>query len=255
MSLSLNELIDLAKTYEEALPSFPKNGRVESGPMAQWIDHTLLKPEATPTQIRVLCRDALQFEFASVCINPLFVKYAASELAGSTVKVCTVVGFPLGAVPTRTKVLETNLAIRQGAVEIDMVIPIGMLKGGQTRKVLTDVSDVVEAAHARGAIVKVILEMALLTRYEKILGCLLSQAAEADFVKTSTGFGPGGATLEDVELMRRVVGPVDCMGVKAAGGIRTLSDALAMLQAGANRLGTSSGVKLVKESEGAYERG
>jgi deoxyribose-phosphate aldolase len=253
MSLSLNELIDLAKTYEEALPPFPKNGRVESGPMAQRIDHTLLKPEATPTQVRVLCRDAVQYEFSTVCVNPLYVKSAVRDLAGSPVKVCTVVGFPLGAVPTRTKVLETNLAIRQGAAEIDMVIPIGMLKGGQARKVLADVSGVVDAAHARGAIVKVILEMALLSRYEKILGCLISRTVEADFVKTSTGFGPGGATVEDVELMRRVVGPVDCMGVKAAGGIRTLSDALAMLQAGANRLGTSSGVKLVQESEGAYE--
>jgi deoxyribose-phosphate aldolase len=253
MSFSLNELIDLAKTYEEALPPFPTNGRVETGPMARWIDHTLLKPEATPVQVRVLCRDARKFEFASVCVNPLFVKYAARDLAGSAVKVCTVVGFPLGAVPTHTKVIETNLAIRQGAVEIDMVVPIGMLKGGQARKVLADVSGVVEAAHARGTVVKVILEMALLSRYEKILGCLLSQAAGADFVKTSTGFGPGGARVEDVELMRRVVGPVDCMGVKAAGGIRTLSDAIAMLQAGANRLGTSSGVKLVQESEGAYE--
>ena len=253
MSFSLNELIDLTKTYEEGLPPFPLNGRVETGPMAQRIDHTLLKADATPTQLRMLCRDAVQFEFATVCINPLFVKSAVRDLAGSAVKVCTVVGFPLGAVPTRTKVLETNLAIRQGAVEIDMVIPIGMLKGGQARKVFADVSAVVEAAHARGAIVKVILEMALLSRYEKILGCLVSRAAEADFVKTSTGFGPGGATVKDVELMRRVVGPVDCMGVKAAGGIRTLSDALAMLQAGANRLGTSSGVKLVQESEGAYE--
>jgi len=201
----------------------------------------------------VLCRDALQFSFASVCVNPLFVKNAARDLADSNVRVCTVVGFPLGAVPTRTKVLETNLAIRQGALEIDMVIPIGMLKGGQTRKVFADVDGVVEAAHARGAAVKVILEMALLSRYEKILGCLLSRAAGADFVKTSTGFGPGGATVDDVELMRRVVGPVDRMGVKAAGGIRTMADAIAMLQAGANRLGTSSGVKLVQESEGAYE--
>lgn len=253
MSLSLNELIDLAKTYEQALPPFPDNGRVESGQMAQLIDHTLLKPDATPTQVRVLCRDAIEYEFASVCVNPIFVEFAANDLAGSAVKVGTVIGFPLGAVPTRTKILETNLAIRQGAVEIDMVISIGMLKGGQARKVFTDVSRVVEAAHSQGAMVKVILEMALLSRYEKILACLISRAAEADFVKTSTGFGPGGARVEDVELMRRVVGPVNCMGVKAAGGIRTLSDAAAMLQAGANRLGTSSGVKLVQESEGAYE--
>lgn len=250
MDTSLNQWIDLAKTYEQNLPPFPENGRVEPGDLAQWIDHTLLKPEATPTQVRALCRDARKAHFAAVCINPIFVRTARRILSGSEVKLCTVVGFPLGAVPTRTKVVETNQAIRQGAQEIDMVIAIGLLKGGQTRKVYDDVRGVVTAAHDRGAIVKVILEMALLTPYEKVLACLLCRAAEADFVKTSTGFGPGGATVEDVELMRRVVGGIDQMGVKAAGGIRTLNDALAMLRAGANRLGTSAGVKLVAEKAG-----
>jgi deoxyribose-phosphate aldolase len=248
MDFNQNEFVEQAKTYEQRLPPFPENGCVSAGRLAQWIDHTLLKPEATPDQIKALCKDALQYQFASVCINPIYVKLAAPLLAGSSVKVCTVVGFPLGAVPTRTKVFETRQAMRQGAAEIDMVIAVGLLKSGHIRLVLDDIHAVVEAAHSKGQIVKVILEMALLNRYEKIMGCLLAQAAGAEFVKTSTGFGPGGATQEDVELMRRVVGPVDQMGVKAAGGIRTLADAMNMLEAGATRLGTSAGVKLALES-------
>jgi deoxyribose-phosphate aldolase len=248
MTVTLKELIELAKTYEQTLPPFPENGRVEAGALAQWIDSTILKPEATPAQVETLCEDARRYQFAAVCVNPIYVKTAAALLNQSGVKVCTVVGFPLGAVPTRTKVFEARQAIRQGAAEIDMVIPVGMIKGGKVQVVLDDIQAVVDATHERGQAVKVILEMALLSRYEKILGCLLCQAAGAEFVKTSTGFGPGGATAEDVELMRRVVGPVDRMGVKAAGGIRTLADALAMLQAGATRLGTSAGVKLAQES-------
>lgn len=248
MDFNKNEFVAQAKAYEQRLPPFPEHGCVPAGRLAQWIDHTLLKPEATPDQVKTLCKDARQYQFASVCINPIYVKLSASLLADSGVKVCTVVGFPLGAVPTLTKVFETRQAIRQGAHEIDMVIPVGLLKAGQAQKVLDDITAVSAAVHAKGAILKVILEMALLNRAEKILACLLCEAAGADFVKTSTGFGPGGATVEDVELMRRVVGPVDQMGVKAAGGIRTLADALAMLQAGATRLGTSAGVKLVQES-------
>jgi len=248
MNTHLSELLERAHAYESALPPFPANGRVASGNLAQWIDSTILKPEATPAQISALCSDAARYHFAAVCINPLFVRAAHRQLGDSGVKLCTVVGFPLGAVPTRTKVFETNQAIRQGAQEIDMVIPVGLLKDGQTAALLADIEGVVQAAHAKGAIAKVILEMALLSPFEKILACLLCQAAGADFVKTSTGFGPGGASVADVELMRRVVGPVDAMGVKAAGGIRTLADALAMLQAGATRLGTSAGVKLVQVS-------
>jgi len=248
MNTHLSELLERAHAYESALPPFPANGRVAPGNLAQWIDSTILKPEATPAQISALCSDAARYHFAAVCINPLFVRAAHRQLGDSGVKLCTVVGFPLGAVPTRTKVFETNQAIRQGAQEIDMVIPVGLLKDGQTAALLADIEGVVQAAHAKGAIAKVILEMALLSPFEKILACLLCQAAGADFVKTSTGFGPGGASVADVELMRRVVGPVDAMGVKAAGGIRTLADALAMLQAGATRLGTSAGVKLVQES-------
>ncbi len=248
MPVSLSELLDRARSYETNLPAFPANGRVPAGSLAQWIDSTILKPEATPEQIGALCSDAVRHQFAAVCVNPLYVRIAHRFLGDSAIRLCTVVGFPLGAVPTRTKVFETNQAIRQGAHEIDMVIPVGLLKAGQAASVLADIEGVVQAAHAKGARVKVILEMALLNQAEKILACLLCQAAGADFVKTSTGFGPGGATAADVELMRRVVGPIDAMGVKAAGGIRTLADAQSMLQAGATRLGTSAGVKLVQES-------
>ena len=217
--------------------------------MAAWIDHTLLKPEATPEQVEILCAEARQYEFASVCINPVYVPLAHRALAGSPVLVCTVVGFPLGATLSEAKGEETRLAIEAGAKEIDMVIPVGLLKAGQYEAVSADVRRIVEISHARSAQVKVILEMVLLTHFEKIIGCLICQAAGADFVKTSTGFGPGGATLEDVDLMRRVVRPE--MGVKAAGGVRTLADAQAMLRAGATRLGSSSGVKIVQELEQA----
>ena len=207
--------------------------------MAAWIDHTLLKPEAKPAQIVQLCEEARAYEFYSVCINPLYVGLASQALAGSPVLVCTVVGFPLGATPTRVKVYETRTCLESGAREIDMVIPVGLLRAGEYEAVLEDIQAVVESAHAMGALVKVILEMALLNRKEKIAGCLISQAAGAEFVKTSTGFGPGGATLADVELMRRVVGSQ--MGVKAAGGVRSLADARAMLAEWGNPPGKQRG--------------
>lgn len=248
MNQQISNLTTLAREYENQLPDLRlPAAHPASRPMAAWIDHTLLKPEATPEQVENLCAEARQYKFASVCINPIYVPLAHRALTGGPVLVCTVVGFPLGATLTEAKGEETRLAIEAGASEIDMVIPVGLLKGGQYEAVAADVRRIVEISHARGALVKVILEMALLTRFEKIMGCLICQAAGADFVKTSTGFGPGGATLEDVELMRRVVGPE--MGVKAAGGVRTLSDAQAMLQAGATRLGSSSGVKIVQELE------
>jgi deoxyribose-phosphate aldolase len=215
--------------------------------MASWIDHTLLKPDATPAQITRLCEEARAYDFFSVCINPLYVGLAHQELAGSPVQVCTVVGFPLGASPTRVKVYETRACLEKGAREIDMVIPVGLLRAGEYDAVLEDIQAVTETAHAMNALVKVILEMALLNEKEKIAGCLISQAAGAEFVKTSTGFGPGGATLGDVELMRRVVGPH--IGVKAAGGVRSLADARAMLAAGATRLGSSAGVIIMQQLE------
>jgi deoxyribose-phosphate aldolase len=215
--------------------------------IAHLIDHTLLKPEATVQQIAQLCHEALLYRFASVCINPAHVKLAAQLLQNSDVKVCTVVGFPLGATSTEAKVFETEQALIDGATEIDMVINIGALKGGDDTLVERDIAAVVETAHRHGALVKVIIEAALLTDEEKVRACQLAKKAGADFVKTSTGFSSGGATIEDVALMRRTVGPN--VGVKAAGGIRTLADAQNMISAGATRLGVSAGVKIIQEAQ------
>jgi deoxyribose-phosphate aldolase len=212
------------------------------------IDHTLLKPEATPDQVAQLCYEARKHGFASVCVNPTHVRLCAQLLRGSPVKVCTVVGFPLGATPPEVKSFETQQAIDDGAGEIDMVINIGAVKSKDYEHAARDVVSVVRAAHAKGAIVKVIIEAALLTDEEKIAACLICKEAGADFVKTSTGFGPGGATVADVALMRKVVGPG--MGVKAAGGIRNLADAQKMVEAGANRIGASAGIKILAEASG-----
>jgi len=212
--------------------------------IASLIDHTLLRPEATRVDILQLCREAREYEFASVCVNPYWVPLAAAELAASQVKVCTVVGFPLGATSTEAKVAETEAALAAGAQEIDMVQNIGALRGGDRQAVQQDIEAVVMVAHRAGAIVKVILETALLDDDQKTAACLLAKAAGADFVKTSTGFGPSGATVHDVELMRRTVGPV--MGVKASGGVRTLDDLNKMVAAGATRIGASASVKIVE---------
>ena len=212
--------------------------------IAALIDHTLLKPEATADDIRKVCAEARQYHFASVCVNPYWVRLVAEELVGSTVKVCSVVGFPLGASATQIKVAETAAAIRDGAQEIDMVLNIGALRGGDHDAVRADIHSVVEIAHACGAIVKVILETALLNDEQKVAASLLAKEAGADFVKTSTGFGPSGATAADVALMRRTVGSE--MGVKASGGVRTLEDLRAMAAAGANRVGASASVKIVE---------
>ncbi len=219
--------------------------------IAAMIDHTLLKPEATPDQIAQLCYEARKHNFASVCVNSTHVKLCAQLLKGSPVKVCTVVGFPLGANPPEVKAFETQQAIDEGATEIDMVINIGAIKSKDWEHAARDVRAVVRAAHANGAIVKVIIEAALLTDEEKVAACLISKEAGADFVKTSTGFGPGGATAADVALMRKVVGPG--LGVKAAGGIRNLLDAQKMIEAGASRIGASAGVKILAEAGGAAQ--
>ncbi len=210
------------------------------------IDHTLLKPEANRPQIEKLCQQARQYRFAAVCVNPWWVRLAAAELQGSAVKVASVIGFPLGANTTDVKVAEAERAMADGALELDMVINLGALKSGDPDAAREDIGGVARAAHAAGAILKVIIEAAVLDEAEKVLACRLAQEACADFVKTSTGFGPGGATVEDVALMRATVGPA--MGVKAAGGIRSLDDALKMVRAGANRIGTSSGVRIVEEA-------
>ncbi|WP_234697264.1 deoxyribose-phosphate aldolase [Candidatus Chrysopegis kryptomonas] len=211
--------------------------------IAKLIDHTLLKPEATPKDIEKLCLEAIQYQFASVCVNPCYVKLASEILKGRKVKVCTVIGFPLGANRTETKVFETEKAIDDGAQEVDMVMNIGMLKGGYYEYVEQDIRAVVNVAHKRDVLVKVILETALLTDEEKVKACLLAKRANADFVKTSTGFSKGGATAGDVALMRRVVGTA--MGVKASGGIRSYEEALQMIKSGADRIGASASVKIV----------
>jgi deoxyribose-phosphate aldolase len=211
--------------------------------LASLIDHTLLKPEASREEIERLCREAAQFCFASVCVNPTWVSLCAERLRDSGVKVCTVVGFPLGAHLPDVKAFETRRAIEQGAQEIDMVVNVGALKSKDYRLVEDDIRGVVRIA-GRDTVVKVILETALLDRDEKVMGATLAKAAGADFVKTSTGFGPGGATVEDVRLLREVVGPE--IGVKASGGIRTQEEAQAMIAAGATRIGASASVKIVR---------
>lgn len=211
--------------------------------VAAMIDHTLLKPDATRDQIVKLCEEAKQYNFASVCVNPANVSLAASLLKGTPVKVCTVIGFPLGATTPTAKAMETRDAIANGATEVDMVINVGALKSGDYDLVKRDIEAVVDAARGK-AIVKVILETALLTDEEKVKACLLAKIAGADFVKTSTGFGPGGATVEDIRLMRKVVG--SDMGVKASGGIRNLESARKMIEAGASRIGASASVAIVK---------
>jgi len=217
--------------------------------LARFIDHTLLRADATYSDIDKLCDEAAQFHFASVCVNPIFVRRCAARLAGSSSVVCTVVGFPLGATPGENKALESRRAIRDGAREIDMVIAIGALKSGDYGYVEKDIRTVAEAAHDGGAILKVILETALLTDEEKVAGCVAARKARADFVKTSTGFSTGGATAHDVELMAQAVERK--LGVKAAGGIRSAEDAQRLIAAGATRIGASVGVKIVKEARGA----
>jgi deoxyribose-phosphate aldolase len=207
------------------------------------IDHTLLRADATKAEITKLTEEAKKYSFASVCVNPTWVAYSAEQLAGSTVKVCTVIGFPLGASTTETKAFEAKDAIASGATEVDMVINIGDLKDGNDQLVEKDIQAVVEAAAGK-ALVKVIIEASLLTDDEKVRACQLSAKAGADFVKTSTGFSTGGATAEDVALMRKTVG--DKLGVKASGGIRSLADMEKMIAAGASRIGASSGVKIME---------
>jgi deoxyribose-phosphate aldolase len=219
-----------------------------AGTVAAMIDHTLLKPDATRADIEKLCREAAEFHFATVCINPTWVKPAAQLLRGSGVGVCTVVGFPLGATSADVKHYETRRVIFDGAAEVDMVINIGALKSGDLQTVERDIAAVVGPCREANVISKVIIEAALLNDEEKIAACTLSKAAGADFVKTSTGFASGGATAHDVALMRRVVGAD--MGVKAAGGVRDYEGLKAMVAAGASRVGASAGVKIVQESTG-----
>ncbi len=213
--------------------------------MAKLIDHTQLKPEATSAQIATLCEEALTHRFASVCVNPAYVEQCANLLVESGVKVCTVIGFPLGATTTATKCYEVRNAIENGATEVDMVLRIGALKEGAIEVVAADIAEVARTAHESNVMLKVIFETALLNEREKVAASLAARSAGADFVKTSTGFSSGGATVEDVTLMRRVVG--DALGVKASGGVKDFVGALAVVHAGATRIGASAGVKIVQE--------
>ena len=239
----------------QAISNIVKNGaeRISAGrgignelqdiALARMIDHTILKPDATEDEITKICEEAKQFNFASVCVNLSYVSLCTKILSGTQVKVCTVVGFPLGATSTATKRAEAEEALNLGAEEIDMVINIGKLKSGDYRYVFNDINQVVLAGKQKNAVTKVIIETALLTDEEKVKACLISKEAKADFVKTSTGFSKGGATAGDVALMRYVVG--SSVGVKASGGVRTIEDAEEMIKSGADRIGASASVKIV----------
>lgn len=243
--MEMKQILSLAEELQNHLPVPTPTPYTLDAAMAKFIDHTILKPEATPQQVAAVCAEARQYQFAAVCVNPIFVPQCADLLAGSGVAVCSVVGFPLGADPGAVKAAEAKDAIAHGAVEIDMVLAVGMLKGGMFDVVFSDIRAVAEACHEEGALLKVIFETCLLDQREKIIASLLCKEAGADFVKTSTGFNKAGATVEDIRLMRGVVGTQ--MGVKAAGGVRSLADAQAMLDAGANRLGSSAGVAIMKD--------
>jgi deoxyribose-phosphate aldolase len=243
----ITEILALAKTYHQELPPPPPALNPPLGKeIAGWIDHTLLRPDTTAAQIRSLCDEARQYNFAGVCVNSFYVPLAVELLRETRIAVFATIGFPLGAHPTTVKVFETLTCVNAGAEEIDMVMNIGALKGEAYGLVLNDIQTVAQAAHNQGAALKVILETGMLNRWEKICACLICKAAGVDFVKTSTGLGYGGATVEDVDLMSRVVGPE--VKVKASGGIRSYADALAMIQTGASRIGTSAGVRIVEEA-------
>ena len=218
------------------------------------IDHTILKPEASRADVQKLCEEARQYHFYSVCVNPTYVRQVKNALRGSDVKVCAVVGFPLGAQPPESKAMEARRAIREGAKEIDMVINVGAMKSGDEKLVYRDILAVAEACRDGSALLKVILETSLLTDTEKVKVCEMSMKAGAHFVKTSTGFGSAGAKIEDVSLMARTVAPKN-LGVKASGGIKSYQDALAMIRAGATRIGASSGINIVREAQQAAGRG
>lgn len=235
----------------EATPSATAGTTAAAGPgnIAGYIDHTLLKPEASEADVLKVCAEAAEYGFKSVCVNPIWVKTVTTALKGSGVLTCSVVGFPLGATPTDVKAFEARGAVLDGAEEVDMVINIAAARADDRGALVEDIAAVAEAVHGGGAILKVIIETALLTDAQKVLACQAAVEAGADFVKTSTGFNGGGATVEDVALMRRTVGPE--VGVKASGGVRSLADAQAMIAAGATRIGASSGIAIVKGEQGS----
>ena len=246
MNATLAKTLKTAQEYENTLPPLPPIHPLNK-PLSKYLDCALHNPEATPAMVETLCAEAAENHYATVFINPIFVSLTKRSLEGSDVHVGTVAGFPLGGFPTEIKTQEAGSYIDAGADEIDMVISVGMLKAEEYPYVMDDIHQVVEVAHSKGGLVKVILETVLLNKREKIIGCLICKEAGADFVKTSTGFSKGGATAEDIDLIRRVVGPAEEMGVKAAGGIHTLKDVMVMINAGADRLGTRLGAKILEE--------
>lgn len=252
----MQEIISQARAAVEAAIGQVKTDTgaytpIQKEQVASIIDHTILKPEATPEQVEKICAEAKEYQFAAVCVNPGHIERVAKSLAGTDVKPCVVIGFPLGANTLESKVFEAQDAVAKGALEVDMVIAIGLLKGGDLKAVYEEIKAVVEAVKGK-ALTKVIIETSLLTDVEKAIACLLSVAAGADFVKTSTGFSSGGATSPDIALMRAVVGPH--VGVKASGGVRSAEDAYAVMAAGANRIGCSAGVAIMQgqRSESNY---
>jgi len=254
----LNQLVKKAWVELQNNPSpenqpAPAAAKLNAAEVARLIDHTLLQPESTEAQIQQLCREAKHYRFASVCVNPTWVSLARTLLVDSPVKVATVVGFPLGATLPEVKAFETERAIQSGAHEIDMVINVGRLKSGSHQTVFQDVTSVVAVARRSGALVKAIIETALLTEEEKIAACVLAQAGGVDFIKTSTGFSTAGATVADVTLIRRVVGPT--MGIKASGGVRSIQSLQELVAAGATRIGARHSVKLMEELAGSATNG
>jgi len=246
--LSLKQAVEDKIAQVMSIPAHPASvpARISPDELAAMIDHTLLKAEATTEQIAALCQQAREHRFAAVCVNPVHVAQCRALLGGTGIQIACVVGFPLGATLPEVKGYEAQRAIAAGATEVDMVIQVGAIKERAYDQVRRDIADVAQACHARGVILKTIIEAALLTDEEKVAACYIAQAAGSDLVKTSTGFGPGGATRHDVALMRQTVGPT--MGIKAAGGIRTYQDALVMVQAGATRIGASAGITIIQQA-------
>ena len=247
---SISQLLDLANKYNQDLPQLPCKP-VLTPPLSAYLDCAVHDPAATPERIKQLCADARAYHYATVFVNPLFTSLVKENLEGSGVHTGTIAGFPLGAYPTQIKVTEAKTYLDMGAEEIDMVMNVGMLKAGEYDFTFEEVHQMAETVHAQSGLMKVILETCLLERDEKIISCLICKEAGADFVKTSTGFSKSGATVEDIDLMRRVVGPQSEMGVKAAGGIHTLQEALTLIEAGANRLGTRLAKEILEEAKQA----
>ncbi len=243
MQTDISNLVETGQLYMENLPELVMPPRTSS--LASYLDNAIHNPAATPQEVGEFCTEAKKNKIATVFVNPVFVPLAKKSLAGSGVRVGTVAGFPLGAFPTEAKAFEATISLEQGADEIDMVIQVGMLKAAEYSFVFEEIQHLSELAHSYNGLLKVILEVCLIDRFDKIMGCLISKAAGADFVKTSTGFSSGGATVEDIDLMRRVVGPE--MGVKAAGGVRSLYDVNIMINAGADRIGTRLAIEILNE--------